>query len=151
MLGDRVREFRESIGLSRKEFGEKVGVSQDVINNIERGRAKAYEPVLRLIHIVYGVSRHWLDTGEGDCMAPDDGDAQTIDAIARAYRQGAVFRAVMDAYLAMSEQDRAVLDNFIKNLAAGIAPDQALADPGLVLEKLGGEAASPVNIEYKSE
>ena len=42
-MHNRIKMVRESLQLSQREFGEKLGVSRDVISNIEYG--------LSLIHI----------------------------------------------------------------------------------------------------
>lgn len=151
-MEERIKKVRKKFGLTQAEFGSRVGVRGNTVTGYETGVRSPSDVVLKAISTEFGVDEGWLKNGGADeVQLKPPTEREIVDAIARAYRQGAVFRAVMDAYLAMSEQDRAVLDAFIKNLAAGIAPDQALADPGLVLEKLDGEAASPVNIEYKSE
>lgn len=37
-MNNRVREFREKLGLTQKELGEQVGVSRQAINAIETGK-----------------------------------------------------------------------------------------------------------------
>lgn len=64
-LNERVRMVRDRLGLSRASFGEKLGVSGDVINNLERGRVEVKEPMIKLICSVYSVNEKWLRTGEG--------------------------------------------------------------------------------------
>lgn len=56
---------REALQLSQREFGEKLGVSRDVISNIEYGRVAPKELLLRHIAELYGVNDAWLRTGEG--------------------------------------------------------------------------------------
>ena len=42
-----VRKFRESVGLTQKELGERVGVSRQAINAIETGK---YDPSIWLAY-----------------------------------------------------------------------------------------------------
>ena len=65
-MKERIKVLRESLALSQREFGEKIGVSRDVISNIEYGRVKPKELLLAHICQVYGVNRLWLNTGEGE-------------------------------------------------------------------------------------
>lgn len=51
--------------LSQREFGEKLGVSRDVISNLEYGRVQPKELLLRHICDLYGVNEDWLKTGKG--------------------------------------------------------------------------------------
>ena len=48
-LNERLRLLREEIGISRAVFGQRIGVSGDVINNLERGRVEIKEHILKLI------------------------------------------------------------------------------------------------------
>lgn len=46
-MKNRVRELRESMGLTQKQLGERVNVSRQAINSIETGK---YDPSLWLAH-----------------------------------------------------------------------------------------------------
>lgn len=68
-MNSRVREVREHLGLSQAQFGERLGVSRDVISNIEYNRLKnpkQKEPIIKLICSTFGVNEIWLRTGEGE-------------------------------------------------------------------------------------
>lgn len=67
----RVKAVRKALGLSQREFGEGLGVSRDVIGNIEYGRVPPKE--LFLVHLCqqYHVNRRWLETGEGEMFAEE--------------------------------------------------------------------------------
>lgn len=64
-MNERIRMVREEFHLSRAAFGKDLGVSGDVINNLERGRVEAKDPIIKLICSTYQVSEKWLRTGEG--------------------------------------------------------------------------------------
>lgn len=64
-LTARIKIVRESLKLSQREFGEKLGVSRDVISNIEYGRVQPKELFIRHLCQQYKVNEHWLRTGEG--------------------------------------------------------------------------------------
>ena len=57
--------IRESLQLSQRAFGEKLGVSRDVISNIESGRVHPKELLVRHILDLYSVNENWLRTGSG--------------------------------------------------------------------------------------
>lgn len=61
----RIKSVRETLHLSQREFGEKLGVSRDVISNLEYGRVQPKELLLRHICDLYGVNEDWLKTGKG--------------------------------------------------------------------------------------
>lgn len=58
--------MREALNLSQREFGEKLGVSRDVISNIEYGRVQPKPLLLQHLCQMYKVNEYWLNTGEGE-------------------------------------------------------------------------------------
>lgn len=80
-MNERIKELRKSLKLSQTEFGKKLGVSRDVINNIENGRVELKEYLIKTICSVFNVSANWLRTGEGGMKAESDEDM--LDRIAR--------------------------------------------------------------------
>lgn len=72
-MSNRIKAVREALQLSQREFGEKLGVSRDVISNLEYGRVPPKELLVRHICDLYGVNPHWLKTGEGEMFASSPG------------------------------------------------------------------------------
>lgn len=67
-MNKRIRLLRDTLGLSRNDFGAAIGVSGDVINNLERGRNKTPTSHIFINHLcsVYNVNKEWLLTGIGE-------------------------------------------------------------------------------------
>ncbi|WP_434310196.1 helix-turn-helix domain-containing protein [Hominifimenecus sp. rT4P-3] len=66
---ERIQELRKTLGMSRRVFGEKLGVTESVIVNIEFDRLKRpdqKEPIYQLICEKYQVSEEWLRYGTGE-------------------------------------------------------------------------------------
>ena len=74
MMKDRLRTVRKHLNLSMADFGKSIGVSYDVISNLELGRTSPSESMLRLICFTHGVNRYYLDTGEGDIFLGESSD-----------------------------------------------------------------------------
>lgn len=62
----RIKKIRQSLGLSQREFGERLGVSRDVISNIEYNRVEPKEVFINLICKTYNVNRAWIECNQGD-------------------------------------------------------------------------------------
>jgi transcriptional regulator with XRE-family HTH domain len=62
----RIEEIRKSCNLSRAAFGDRIGVSGDVINNLERGRVEIKDHIIKLICMEFNVNEEWLKTGNGE-------------------------------------------------------------------------------------
>ena len=81
-MNNRIREVREHFKLTQTEFGERLGVSRDVIGNIEYNRLKnpkQKEPIIKLICSTFGVNDLWLRSGEGDMFQAMNEDEE-LDA-----------------------------------------------------------------------
>jgi len=85
-LSNRVKAVREALKLSQREFGEKLGVSRDVISNIEYGRVQPKELLLRHICQLYGVNEHWLETGEGKMFKENPEETSKLDEALKIFK-----------------------------------------------------------------
>lgn len=57
--------YEKLLELSQREFGERLGVSRDVISNLEYGRVQPKELVIKHICDLYGVNEQWIKDGNG--------------------------------------------------------------------------------------
>lgn len=71
-MNTRIEKARKTLSMTRAAFGEKMGVSGDVINNLERGRVEAKEHMVMLICQTFGVNEEWLRTGKGEMFLSED-------------------------------------------------------------------------------
>lgn len=78
-MPNKIKAVREALKLSQREFGEKLGVSRDVISNLEYDRVQPKELLLRHICQLYGVNPHWLETGEGEMFDSNPADMAKLD------------------------------------------------------------------------
>lgn len=68
-INDRIRLIRESAGLTRAQFAERLGISASEITNVEFAKIKnmaSKESLFRSIASEFDVSLDWIKTGEGD-------------------------------------------------------------------------------------
>lgn len=65
-MNKRIKIIRESLDMSRAAFGEKLGISGDVVNNLERGRVEIKDDRIKLICSIFDVDEEWLRTGNGE-------------------------------------------------------------------------------------
>lgn len=82
----RIKAVREALKLSQREFGEKLGVSRDVISNIEYGRVQPKELFLRHVCQLYKVNECWLKTGEGKMFDEDFDETTKFDEALRIFK-----------------------------------------------------------------
>ena len=68
-ISDRIRLIRETAGLTRAQFAERLGISASEVTNVEFAKIKnmaSKESLFRSIASEFDVSLDWIKTGEGD-------------------------------------------------------------------------------------
>lgn len=80
--GERIKDVRNSLGLTLEKFGEKLGVTKTAISRIEKGERSLTEQMTKSICREFGVDYIWLTTGEGEMFVDTDDDfIERIDRI----------------------------------------------------------------------
>lgn len=114
-MNERIRQLRDSIGLSRAAFGERLGVSGDVINNLERGRVDIKEPMIKLICNEFGVSYIWLTQGIDPMFTQTDQLTMAqIDNIMAGENETA--KKIFKAFARLDDRDWETVEKIIKAL-----------------------------------
>lgn len=128
-MNERIRMVREKYKLSRAAFGEKLGVSGDVINNLERGRVDIKESIIKLICSIYLVDETWLRTGEGEMFiqrSEDDELKQAIEAMLRG-RNPNFKRRLISVLASLDESDWTILEKKVLELAEAARTEMDIA------------------------
>ena len=106
----RIKELRESLPLSQGDFGKKMGVSRDVINNIERNRNKKPISEIFIAHLceTFDVNETWLRTGEGEML--NHTDKSSLLALKKEYNLSLKAIDILENFLKLSDKEQ---DEFI--------------------------------------
>ena len=64
-MNNRIRELRKTLGLSQKEFAQKIGLKQNAISYMEKDGATITEQNVKAICAQFYVNEDWLRTGLG--------------------------------------------------------------------------------------
>lgn len=122
-INERIREVREYLKLSRNDFGERLGLSGDSINNLERGRVVIKDFIIKLISQEFNVDENWLRTGEGSMFTLElDEDTMLVEQLLNEYDnplfseiKSLVFN-IMKVYNQLDPKSQHVIDDFIIKL-----------------------------------
>lgn len=122
-INERIRELREYLKLSRNDFGERLGMSGDSINNLERGRVVIKDFIIKLISQEFNVDENWLRTGEGSMFTLElDEDTVLVEQLLNEYDnplfseiKSLVFN-IMKIYNQLDPKSKQVIDDFIIKL-----------------------------------
>lgn len=115
-MNERIRQLRESMSLSRAAFGERLGVSGDVINNLERGRAEAKESMIKLICKEFDVNYMWLKDGIEPIHTETDRTTMAqIDAIMTGENETA--KSIFKAFARLDDKEWDLLAKLITDIS----------------------------------
>jgi len=64
-LSDRIRTIIRESGLKQKEFAKKINVTDSYISKLVRDETGISNSTAMLIEQIYGYSKNWIMTGEG--------------------------------------------------------------------------------------
>lgn len=120
---DRIKQLRQTIGLSMEDFGAKIGVGKSAISRIEAGVNGTTEQTLRSMCREFGASYLWLTTGEGPMFESGSDDAALHVMVDRVMasendRVKQIFKNLGD----FTEDDWRQVNAVLDKLLAGMRP-----------------------------
>lgn len=121
-IGERIKYIREDLDMSRATFGESLGVSGDVINNIERDRLKTTnDAILRLICKTHRVNYFWLTEGAGE---PYVGVPEIVlEEAVEEYDLDETDKKLIEGYVKLEPRIREAIKDYLKAVLNSDAPD----------------------------
>ena len=128
-MNERIRMLREDKEMTRAAFGQRLGVSGDVINNLERGRVEIKDHIVKLICAEYNVNEEWLRDGKGTMYI--EPETFNLDDFARARGASDLELRVVKAYF---ELDPAVRKMLIEHFKAELSEERVHPDTPEELE-----------------
>lgn len=113
-MKDRIKKLRKTLGLSQRDFGERLGVTDSAISIIESGRRNITEQMEKAICREFNVNYDWLKYGEGEML--DALPETLVDELAQEFSLDDLDRRIILGYLQLSESDRAAIKRYIQNV-----------------------------------
>ena len=111
--GERIREVRNTLGLTLEKFGDRLGVTKVAISNIEKGNRNLTEQMTKAICREFNVDYMWLTTGDGEMFIDNDDDfIERIDRIMAGEDEAR--KNLLKFMLELSDDDIAALDRLMK-------------------------------------
>ncbi len=81
MIVEKIKQIRKTLCLSQGEFGVKLGVSRDVISNIENGRVEPKDVFLKHMCNIFNVDINWLLKDEGTMFENDYKEQMELEVV----------------------------------------------------------------------
>lgn len=110
--GERIREVRNTLGLTLEKFGDRLGVTKVAISNIEKGNRNLTEQMTKAICREFNVDYMWLTTGDGEMFIDNYDDfIERIDRIMAGEDEAR--KNLFKFMLELSDDDIAALDRLM--------------------------------------
>ena len=113
MIAENIRRLREAKGMSRREFGEMLYVSQDVINNLERNRVEPTALMIKCICDTFHVTETWLETGEGEMFTQRPKDEKILASV----NASPALQSMLAIWEQLSDENKAVFERYAADFA----------------------------------
>ena len=129
-MNERLKKLRKALGLTQREFGERIGVKPNTIATYEIGRNQPIDAVVSLICREFGVSETWLRAGEGEMFQQKTRDEELSafmnDVLSE--EQPGFRRRLVSALSRMNPAQWAALETILTELAKEFPTEPAPAD-----------------------
>ena len=120
MLQDNLKKLREERGLTKRELCEKTGISERAYLTYEFGEREPKISVVQKLADFYGVSTDYL-LGRPDAKPPEE----PLDEFARKEHLKSLEKVFMKKYLALTEEQRDKVLDFLRGVVAEETAAQA--------------------------
>lgn len=119
-MKERIKTLRKILGLTQKEFGEKIGVSNFTISDIEKGKRILTERNMNLICERFNVNKEWLKKGSGDMFRPELPEDEFSRLLSEIEESDDDFiRDFLWSYWQLDDSGKQVIKSFLKSLIGG--------------------------------
>lgn len=118
-MNARIKEVRQLSGLTQAQFADRLNISRNYIALMEIGDRVPSDRTIADICREFGISEHWLRTGEGEMqiqVSEDDELTQIFMEIGASDDELA--KAAIRMYWHLSEKEKAVIHKMADNLLA---------------------------------
>lgn len=114
-MNERLKLIRKTLNLTQNEFAERLGLAQNSVANYESGRRTPNEAIIKSVCREFNVDYFWLTEGTGEMFTSIP---QTlVDSIADEYHLTDEYKAILEAFLQVPDEDKPAIQNFFLSIA----------------------------------
>ena len=122
-IGQRIREIRKHYGLNQTDFGERIGLKQTAIGLYENDQRGVADRTILLICEKYSVREEWLRDGIEPMFV--ESDSTIVSQLSSEYGLDAFEKVLIEGFLKMKPEERAVIKTYVRNLIDTLTTDEA--------------------------
>lgn len=141
-IGQRIAKFIDDRKIKKVQFAERIGVHQTYVSQIVADKKIPSDRVIKDICQAYGISEHWLRTGEGNPDLPKPDSTLPVELT-----DDPLIRAILEAYLDLDPQGRQTFQRFFADVVARYNGNQ----PALSIDAAVDQARAAESPSSKSQ
>ena len=122
-IGERVRLLRKELGLNQAQFAEKIVLKQAAIGLYENNQRGVADRIILLICEKYSVREEWLRDGIEPMFV--ESDSTIVSQLSSEYGLDAFEKVLIEGFLKMKPEERAVIKTYVRNLIDTLTTDEA--------------------------
>lgn len=123
IINNRFIELRKALNLTQKGIGDIIGLSNSGISSIESGQRKVTDKHIKLLVSSFNVNESWLRDGIGNMFI--ESDNYILSLLQKEYSLPSDQLALIESFLAISEDQRAAISEFVADLCTRLNPAPA--------------------------
>lgn len=134
-MKDRIKQLRNTLGLTQEKFAERLGVKRNTIATYEIGRNEPIDAVISLMCREFNVNEDWLRNGEGEMFrerSPSEEVGYYVEELLEYEGHGNplydMIIEMMKTYTELDEKSQAVIRNYFQSVADGIHKEEMQED-----------------------
>ena len=110
-VNERIKLLRKTLGLSQRDFGEKLGVGDTAISKLEKGERNLTDQMTKSICREFNVNYAWLLEGIGDMFSavPET----LLDEVAEEYELDELDKLLVKKYMQLPLEKRGVIKDYL--------------------------------------
>lgn len=148
-IAQRIRKLRKHLGLSQKEFAQKLNRKQSTVGMWESGERNVPDFTYLGLAQVFGVNETWLRTGEGEMFASATSES-TVNLpspyeSARAHGCSEAIAKIYARYCALPDEEKAIFERIVDSLVEEKAKRPKADGGGIAINNVYGDNNTTIN------
>nr|DAF72085.1 MAG TPA: helix-turn-helix XRE-family like protein [Caudoviricetes sp.] len=118
-MNGRIKLIRKTLGISQRDFGKKIGISDTAVSKLESGERNPSEQTLKSICREFNVDYFWLTEGADVDMFMKLPNT-LMEKLSERYNLNKKSQMVLKTYLEAPEGEKEAIENFLTTLAENL-------------------------------
>lgn len=118
-MNGRIKLIRKTLGISQRDFGKKIGISDTAVSKLESGERNPSEQTLKSICREFNVDYFWLTEGADVDMFMKLPNT-LMEKLSERYNLNKKSQMVLKTYLEAPDDEREAIENFLTTLAENL-------------------------------